>query len=107
MTDQPKVIAERPVILVHSDGRRVPGRVWIGLPERLEAEVMAMCPVGIDGLHDGLSPIAGTDTLQALLLATRLAATLLRDFQDKGGRVLHPEDDEPIDLEAYFGTVRW
>jgi hypothetical protein len=107
MTELPTIIAERTVILVHPDGRREPGRVWIGLPEQLDAEVMALCPAGVDGLSDGQHPIAGTDTLQALLLATRLAATLLRDFQDRGGQVLHPEDDEPVDLDAYFGTVRW
>jgi hypothetical protein len=98
------VISELSVSFVHPDGRKVAGRIWIGRPEVVD-EVESRCPVGLDGLWDRLPPISGCDTLQALLLAVRLVGSLLRDFHESGGQVLHSENDEPVDLGAYFGSL--
>jgi hypothetical protein len=100
----PDRLAELTVSFVHPDGRRVPGRIWIGQPSQLD-EVEAQCPVRLDGLHEKLVPVAGNDTLQAMLLAVRLLASLLGDFQERGGRVLTRDTGEPLDLESYFGAL--
>lgn len=98
------VISELSVSFVHPDGRKVAGRIWIGRPEVVD-DLESRCPVGLDGLHERLGPISGNDTLQALLLAVRFVASLLRDFQELGGKVLLVENDEPVDLRAYFGSL--
>jgi hypothetical protein len=64
----------------------------------------AQCVLRLEGLHDLGRPISGSDTLQALLLALRLAAKLLAAFEEDGGSVLHPTG-EPFDLEPYFGGL--
>ena len=84
------IISELSVSFVHADGRKVAGQIWIGRPEVVD-EVESRCPVGLDGLWDRLPPISGCDTLQALLLAVRLVGSLLRDFHESGGQVLHSE----------------
>ena len=99
----PDIISMLDVRFVASDGRMVPGRIWIGRPEIVD-DVEARCSVGLDGLHERLHPISGTDTLQALLLAVRLLGKLLCDFEQKGGRVLLA-DGAPVDLRAYFGSL--
>jgi hypothetical protein len=91
-------------VFIRPDGRRVDGRIWIGLPERVD-EREARCSFGIDGLHERLQPVSGNDTLQALLLAVRLGATLLQHFREEGGRIVRPGDDRSVDLEPYFGTL--
>jgi len=104
MTEQAAVHAEWLVVFIRPDGRRVDGRIWIGLPERVD-EREARCSFGIDGLHERLQPVSGNDTLQALLLAVRLGATLLQHFRQEGGRIVRPGDDRSVDLEPYFGTL--
>jgi hypothetical protein len=97
-------ISELRVFFVHPDGSKVLGRIWIGRPQVID-DLESRCPVGLDGLHERLHPISGTDTLQALLLAIRLVASLLRDFQERGGNVLLVEEGAPVDLGAYFGAL--
>lgn len=98
------MIADLNVLFLHPDGRCVAGCIWVGQPRKVD-ELEARCPVGLDGLHENLAEVAGNDTLQAMLLGVRLLANLLGEFQQRGGRVLDPQTDEPIDLEPYLGTL--
>jgi len=103
-------IAELRVVIVHPDGRRVPGHIAVGQPYTLgaadpAASYEAHCPVEIDGIHSHVHPIIGGGTLQALLLAVRFVGTMLHDFVSRGGRVLDPEDDSDVPLEALFGPL--
>lgn len=102
---EPTWIAEYPVVFVHRDGRRCDGRIAVGLP-RMVSDIEARCPLVLDGLETFPPQIAGGSTLQALLLAARLAGRRLQDFRARGGRIEYPgrEGDE-VDLEALFGSL--
>ncbi len=100
----PARIGELAVTFVHPDGARTPGCIRIDRPEAIDRQE-ARCAVGLDGLTAELEPVTGNDTFQALLLGLRSLATLLGDFQKKGGLVLHPDSDEPLDLGPYFGPL--
>ena len=92
----PTWIAEEPVVFVHPDGRRVAGRIAIGLPGP-DGRGASVCPVALDGLLDvGEKPgIFGEGNLQALLLAARFAGGMLHDFLARGGHVIMHGEDEP------------
>ena len=97
-------IAEENVVFLHSDGRRNVGRIAVGSPVQVDAGE-AHCGVALDGFHSPPGPIIGASTLQALLLAVRFLGTRLHDFVAKGGRVLHPDDDSEVPLDALFGAL--
>jgi hypothetical protein len=102
-------IASLDLLAVRADGTPVPVALRIGAPERAAAGEWR-CAVRLDGLHEGLIPMHGEDSVQALSLALRLAATLLRDFVARGGRLLYaPTTAEPAaaewPLDAYFGWL--
>jgi hypothetical protein len=96
-------IAQENVVFVDVDGRRSSGRIAVGRPEQVSA-VEATCTVALDGL-ERTWPIRGTSTLQALLLATRFLGMRLHDFISKGGRVVYPDGDDDVTLEALFGAL--
>jgi len=85
-------------------GERRPVSAWIGAPAR-EPTGEWSCPAGLDGLHDDLAPMRGEDSFQAICLALRLCATLLRAHLEEGGRLEDPGGGE-FPLEAYFGPWR-
>jgi hypothetical protein len=96
------------VILVHPDGRRIPGRIAIGQPRTLAGGNPAgdhetLCAIEITSIHSPLQ-LHGGGSLQALLIAIRFAATRLHDFVENGGRVLHPDDESDVDLGLLFGS---
>jgi hypothetical protein len=99
----PTWIAEERVVFVHPDGRRTPGRIAVGLPVELDA-TEASCQVALDGCRETPGSIRGGSTLQALMLAVQFLSTLLHDFVSKGGRVLYPDDDADVPLDALFGA---
>jgi len=101
----PTWIAERAVVFVHPDGRRCGGRIAIGLPYMVSVE-QARCPLILEGLETFPPQIAGSSTLQAILLATRLAARRLHDFRARGGRIEYPgeEGGGEVELDALFGA---
>lgn len=106
----PTWIAELRVVIVHPDGRRVPGHIAVGQPYTLggadpAASFESHCPVEIDGIHSRVHPIIGGGTLQALLLGVQFLGTMLHDFIARGGRVLDPEDDSDVPLAALFGPM--
>ena len=98
----PSWIAEQAVLWVHASGRRVEGRIGVGMPA-IEPTGEAGCELALDGL-DRPVVIYGEGTLQALLLALRLAGMRLHDFEAKGGRVLRANGDE-LPLDALFGPL--
>jgi hypothetical protein len=97
-------IAEEEVVFLHPNGRRVPGRIAVGLPVQVHVGE-ADCTIALDGYEQQPGPLKGGSTLQALLLAVRFIGTRLHDFLSKGGRVLNPEDDSDFELEASFGSL--
>jgi hypothetical protein len=80
-------IAERQVIFIHGDGHRVPGRIAIASPVRITSDE-ARCLVALDGVQVHPVPIAGSCTLQALLLAMQYLGMRMYDFCSKGGESL-------------------
>lgn len=94
-------IAEDHVVFVFPDGRRQPGRIAIGVPESVGPDE-ARCTVVLEGMQPS-TRVHGATTLQALVLALRLARQRLHDFVADGGRVLDPEDDSDIEIDAMFG----
>ena len=94
-------IASVGLVAVRPDGSRAPLALRISAPAAHPDGVWA-CRMDLGGLHDGLLPMHGEDALQALCLALGLAASLLRDFQARGGRLEYPDGGE-FPLEAYFG----
>jgi hypothetical protein len=99
----PTWIAEAQVLFVHADGRRSAGRIAVGHPEQVGSDE-ARCPIALDGLEQ-VRQIHGASTLQALLLATRFLGMRLHDFLSKGGRVVEPDEDTDVALEAIFGVL--
>jgi hypothetical protein len=103
-------LAERRVVIVHPDGRRVQGHIAVGQPYTLggadpAATYESHCQIEVDSLHFAKHAIIGGGTLGALLLGVRFLGTLLHGFVSDGGRVLDPEDDTEIPLEALFGPM--
>jgi len=103
-------IAEEPVVFVHPDGTRSPGRIALGAPVRHELD--CACQAALDGLERSVA-IYGSTTLQALLLASRFLGMRLHDFLSRGGRVLYPPgvddvaddgEDTDVPLSALFSS---
>lgn len=99
----PTWIADEHVVFVLSDGQRVSGRISVAAPEQVSTNE-AKCSVVLDGLEREWD-IRGASTLQALLLAIRFLGMRLHDFLSKGGRVVDPDEDQDMPLEAYFGAL--
>ena len=93
-------------IAVEKDGRRFPLKVSIGRPYQSgkDPETWA-CPVRIDPLHTHLRDIAGSDSFQALCLASRMAVDLLDGFVEKGGKLVD-EDGGSVSLDSYIPPKR-
>jgi hypothetical protein len=94
-------IAEEPVIFVHKDGRRAPGRIAIAAPVALADH--CACEVALEGL-DQPRRIFGDSTLQALLLGAAFLGMQVQAFLKRGGKVLDDEGNE-LALRALFGPL--
>jgi uncharacterized protein YndB with AHSA1/START domain len=99
----PVWIAERAVVFVDPRGRRTPGRIAVAQPRQI-SEGEARCRIGLDGLSRVRGAI-GADPLQALLLALQLMAGELDQHLKRGYRVVDPDEDDDVPLEAYFGAL--
>ena len=103
-------IARTELDVLWPDGRRVRVTIAVGQPYRDDLLRAWRCPVRLDGMFARLADIAGEDSLQALLLALRLAHQQLAYAEAKGAKLLFPgeEPDDPasgFDLESYFGGL--
>jgi hypothetical protein len=93
-------IASADFVLVRPDGTRRPVHVRIAAPEPA-GEGEWSCGVSLAGAYEDLPPVSGTDSLQALGLAWRLAGLLLASVEAGGGR-LEFANGEAVPLSAYF-----
>ena len=96
-------IAEEEVLWVWPDGRQLPGRIAIGVPEDLSPRG-ARCATALDGLHKVIH-IQGGSRLQALVLAIGFVEARLASFASKGGRVLDPAGEYDA-LTGMFDLIR-
>lgn len=102
----PDWTAEQPVIFLHADGRRVTGRIALGYPLPPAGPYRASCRTFLEGLDEGrVDPIQADTQLQALQLAQASLASRLRAFIAGGGRVLTPDSQGDVNLEAIFGPL--
>ena len=103
-------IAHTELDVLWPDGRRVRATIAVGLPYH-DGQMRAWrCPVRLDGLVSRVPDIGGEDSLQALLLALRLAHQQLAQAEATGARLLsvgeEPGDrDSGFDLKSYFGGL--
>lgn len=83
------VIAERALVAKRPDGTKADVGLRIGAPVRgpkVSRQDPWWCPVQFVGLgHDALKPIAGEDSMQALVLALRYAEDLATHMAKKQG----------------------
>jgi hypothetical protein len=92
-------IARRELVGVSADGARFALVLAIGRPyiSGSSPETWS-CAVSLDPLYPRLPDQVGTDSFQALVLATNTALDLLLSFKADGGRVLFPDGSEyPIE----------
>jgi hypothetical protein len=81
------------------DGRRVPGRVAIGVPVLVpDGDGEAICPVALDGLQP-VTPVHGDGEFHALMQGVRFLDLRLRHHVADGVRAVLPEDADPGDVE--------
>lgn len=96
-------IAEENVVFVHADGRRLFGRIAVGLPLRV-SDVEAHCMIALDGIDREAVPVHGGSPLQALLLGLQVIGSRLHDFRAHGGRVLYPTGESDM-LDGLLGPL--
>lgn len=76
------------------DGKRVPGRIAIGVPEPVPGgDGETICPVAIDGLQV-VTRVRGEGEFHALLQGVHFLDRRIRDFVADGVRVVYPGDVE-------------
>lgn len=110
MRPTPIWIGEMRVVIVHPDGRRVPGYIRVGQPYTLGGSDPASnyeshCPVEIDSLYPPGCPAIGGGTLSALLGGLQILGVILHAFAEDGGRVLDAEDGSDVRLDLLFGPL--
>jgi hypothetical protein len=98
-------IAEERVVWVSADGVRTPGRIAVAQP--VEDDRCWRCEVSLEGQFSRTHRIYGEGSLQPLLLGVRFLGSMLHGFVSNGGRVLHADHDEDLDVElaALFGPL--
>jgi len=97
-------IADQAVIYLYPSGERSHGRIAVGQPCEID-RVEASCLVWFDGHDPHAIAIHGASTLQALLLAVCYLGKRLHDFVSRGGRVLYPDEESDVALDALFGPM--
>lgn len=93
-------VAELPIVWI-VNGRRVPGRVAIGVPELVpNGDGEATCAVALDGLQV-VTNVHGEGTFHALMQGVHFLHVRLRHYAADGVRLTFPDsdsddsDDEP------------
>ena len=75
--------------------------VQLGVPYQVSDTEWA-CPVGLPGLHDHLRDQHGVDSWQAMMLARRLARTLLDGFVEDGAKLFASRGGEVVNVANLF-----
>jgi hypothetical protein len=99
-----EIILQSPIDLLAPNGERLTVFVEIGRPYKTSDGPWA-CPVKIRSLYDNLPDMRGQDSLQSLCLAASLVRSLLAGVIESDGRLLHPNTNDPYDLEVAFGRI--
>jgi len=77
--------------------------VQLGVPYQVSDSEWA-CAVGLPGLYERLRDMHGVDSWQALMLARRLAQTLLSGFVEDGGKLYASRDGEVVTVASFFDS---
>lgn len=93
-------LAQRTLFLKNPNEKVKEVILSIGHPYKKDDDTWA-CGIGLTGLYPNLADVCGEDSFQALMLAQKLAKTLLIDFVDKGGKIYSDEDHE-VDVNILF-----
>jgi hypothetical protein len=100
-------IAEEAIVFVYPDGRRVDGRIAIGLPTMVD-EHEARCELTVEPLDPKVRACSGEGKLQALVSALRIVGMLVDAFLKEGGRLLYPgggQEDVDFAIDAVLGPL--
>ena len=100
-----ETIAKLDLILVKNSGEKLPVSIEIGRPYEIQdgkGADFAKCPVSMRGLHKNISDIAGEDTFQALTLAIAFVRTMLKYFNDDGGKILLNDGKSEFEFGSFF-----
>ena len=104
MQSQPSYIATRELLAEDASRGQFTIRVCVGHPYEVSADEWA-CAVELEGLYPHLRDQQGIDAFQALMLAQKLARTLLLAFVEDGGilRDSHDSDHHGMSIDNLFG----
>ena len=104
MRSQPSYIATRELLAVDASRGPFTIRVCLGHPYEVSGDEWA-CPVALEGLYPRLMDQHGIDAFQSLMLAQKLARTLLLAFVEDGGilRDSHDSDYHGMSIDNLFG----
>ena len=94
-------IASLKLVEIALSGTRTPIHVEVGSPHPDGRGAWA-CSILVDGLDSKPRDIYGEDSLQALCLGLRLVRTHLEGVLERGGRLVHSDDDSEFSLGVYF-----
>jgi len=100
-----ELIVQTDIVSVGEDGERHPMTIEIGKPYPVGDDFA--CHVALRGLHDHIAPILGVDQMQALTLALSMVKANLTILQEKGYKILFPDDvEEDISVtEIWFSGL--
>ena len=101
MVSDRTVVASRKLLAIDKNGHEFELTVAVGEPYQTSGSEWA-CSVSIQGLHERLPDMHGVDSWQALQLAYQMAARLLIDFTDNGGRLFGVEEGERVTPRELF-----
>jgi hypothetical protein len=97
--------AELPIIWI-VDGRRVTGRLAVGVPELVpDGDGEAICAVALDGLQP-VTRVRGEGEFHALMQGVRFLDLRLRGYVGEGIRVVDPDDDPERATESLLAMFR-
>jgi hypothetical protein len=99
--------AELPIVWI-INGKRVAGRVAIGVPELVpDGDGEAICPVALDGLQP-ITRVRGDGVFHALMQGVRFLDLRLRHYVADGVRVIYPdgEHDPDGDTESLLAMFK-
>jgi hypothetical protein len=104
MPSLPSYIAARELLAEDASRGQFTIRVCVGHPYEISADEWA-CPVALEGLYPRLTDQHGIDAFQSLMLAQKLARTLLLAFVEDGGilRDSRDSDHHGMSIENLFG----
>jgi hypothetical protein len=96
-------IASCEFVLRFRNGRKKRARARVGKPYKVSPHEWA-CPVEVRGFESRYPDSRGSNSMQALCLATSLIRSRFEDFFSKGGTILDVDDNSEWDLPSVMAT---